>query len=309
MRIFDSSQQAQTLLRKGAAVTIGNYDGLHLGHRSIITQLKAEAKKRKLLSVVYTFEPHPVKVLAPAIAPPLINTREQKIEFLKNCGVDIVIFEKFNKRFSHLSPEIFFKKVLIERLNAGFIIVGHDFTFGSKRQGNIETLEHFCHTYKIGVRIVEPCLYGETLVSSSLIRRYVTEGKVKEVIPLLTRPFFIEGMVVRGAGRGKTLGIPTLNLRVGNELLPGKGVYATRVRFGNQIHPSITNIGNNPTFGQNPLSIETHVFLPKKNAYGKKVRLFFLERIRDEMTFKNSADLVRQIQKDIRKAKRILSQA
>jgi len=230
MRVFYSSKQAQKFLKKGAAVTMGNYDGLHLGHRSIIKTLKKEAKKRKLKSVVYTFEPHPVRVLAPKITPPLINTLDQKIELFKELGIDILIFEKFDRQFGNHSPKSFFDKFLMKRLNAHFIVVGHDFSFGNKRQGNIETLETFSKAQDIDCQIIDPCLEKDILASSSLVRKYVQGGELQEASLLLRRLFFIDGIIIKGDQRGKDLGFPTANLNTKNELIPLSGVYATKIK-------------------------------------------------------------------------------
>lgn len=306
MKVFRSSFSAKRFCRRGSAITMGNYDGVHLGHRSIVKSLIAEAKKRGIPSVVYTFEPHPVKILAPQIAPTLINTLDQKIELLKSCGVDAMIVEKFNQKFALHTPIQFFEKFAVKRLKARFITVGYDFTFGAKRQGNIETLERLCFQHQIDVRIVDPFLNGNALVSSTLIRKYISEGKVKEVNPLIQRPFFIDGKVIRGRQRGSKLGIQTANLKTQNELIPHSGVYATRVQLAGKAYGAVTNIGYNPTFGKNPLSIETHLFRFKGRSYGRKMRIYFLERLRDEKKFDRPSNLVRQIHKDIEKAGQIL---
>lgn len=306
MKVFNSSNSAKDFCKKGSAVALGNFDGIHLGHREILKMLKEEAGKRRIPSVVYTFEPHPVKILSPAVAPQLINTFKQKIELLDECGIDAVVVEKFNRPFSHNSSDEFFWKYLLGHLNSQFIIVGYDFTFGSKRQGNIETLQRLCFENRVDVMIMDPFFAKDTLVSSTLIRKYIQERKVKKTIPLLNRPFFIDGEVVSGEKRGKNLGIPTINLKTKNELIPKEGVYATRAMIGPRCHSGVTNIGTNPTFGGKRLSIETYLFKFKKKIYGKKVRLFFLDRIRDEKRFKNPEALTRQVQKDIVHAKKIL---
>ena len=303
MRVFFSSSQLLPFRRKGAAITMGNYDGIHVGHRHILNRLKAEAKKRRLPSVVYTFEPHPVKLLSPDNAPPLINTLSQKIELFKSTGVDAVVIEPFTRDFSHLTPIDFFQKVVVGRLNAKFIAVGYDFTFGAKRHGNRETLEALCPQANINLEIVEPFFKGETLVSSSLVRKRVLEGRVAEVIPMLTRPFFMEGKIVRGEGRGARLGIPTANLAPENELIPTEGVYVTEIHLKGKKYGGATNIGFNPTFGNAKRTVETFIFGLKKNIYGQKARLFFLKRLRGEIKFASKEALVKQIRKDMGKAR------
>lgn len=302
MKVFSSSLAAKAFCRQGSAVAIGNYDGVHKGHRFILNLLTREAAKRGVRAVVYTFDPHPVRVLAPTIAPPLINTRRQKIGLLGRCGVSAVIFEKFRSSFAHHSPEDFFRKFLVGHLNPSFVIVGCDFTFGAKRQGNIETLERLCFQSRIDVKIVEPVLQKEALVSSSLVRRYVGEGHVAKAGRLLTRPYFIDGRIIKGERRG--LCIPTANLKTENELTPREGVYATQTEINGRKLKSVTNIGFNPTFGNRALSIETHILNFKGRLYGKKMRLFFIDRLRDEKKFASPEKLVKQIRKDIAAAKK-----
>ncbi len=305
MRIFHSSRRAKEFCKKGVCLTLGNYDGVHLGHRSILGNLVKEAQRRKWPAVVYTFNPHPVKILAPHLAPPLINTEKQKIELFASCGVDAVIFEKFNHRFSSLSPQIFFQKIIRERLHATFVIVGYDFTFGKKREGNIETLEYLCFKNGIELTIMKPQMAGNTLVSSTVVRKYLMEGDVVHAARLLGRFFFLDGKVVHGNKRGQKLLIPTANLKTENELIPANGVYATQTRIGKIVYGSVTNIGTNPTFGNRFRSIETHLLDVDLKIYGKKMRLYFLKKLRDEKKFISPQALALQIKKDIALAKRI----
>lgn len=285
---------------------MGNYDGVHRGHQTILGRLVREAKKKGLKAVVYTFDPHPVKILAPQIAPPLINTPAQKIELIAKTGVDLLIFEKFNLGFSRLGPEVFFKKIVTRRLKAHYITVGYDFTFGKKREGNIETLEWLCFKGGIDVHIVKAQMVAETLVSSSLIRKHLMSGRVDQAIPLLGSPFFIDGKVVPGQQRGKLVGIHTANIKTDNSLWPDDGVYATRVRLGKKIYPSATNIGFNPTFGNQVKTMETHIFGLNKNIHEQPLRLFFIKKIRDEKKFETPKELSRQIHKDIARCRQIL---
>lgn len=304
MRVCKEVGSRASFFKKGCAVALGNYDGVHLGHRAILNLLKREANKRHLPSVLYTFHPHPVKALAPKVAPPLLNTPVQKIELLKDTGLDAMVIQKFTPQFARHSPEEFFKRYLVDRLHARFIIVGYDFTFGAKRLGNIETLERLCFKAGIECKIVDARLKGATLVSSSLIRKYVTDGKVKEVIPLLTRPYFIDGKIIRGYGRGKTIGVPTANLKTENELLPKNGVYATTTVLGGKTYNGVTNIGLNPTFNNRSLSIETHWFNFKGDARGRRIRLYFNRRLRDERRFSGVNALTAQIKRDMARAKK-----
>lgn len=306
MKIFNSIEQAGPFCHHGSCVTLGNFDGLHVGHRKILEVLKKGANKKKLPSLVYTFEPHPVKVLAPTIAPKLLNTHDQKIELLKTTGIDAVLFQKFDTAFAKVSPHDFFENYLIKHLKARLIIVGYDFTFGAKRSGTVEVLEKFCREKGIDIEIVQPFFEKNLLSSSSVIRQLVSEGKVKEASHLLTRPYFIEGKVVTGKTRGKTIGFATANLHSENELIPGLGVYATKSVVDKKTYDGITNIGINPTFNEKELKIETHLFGFKDEIYGKQMCLYFFDKIRDEKKFDSAEDLKNQIGKDILAAKKIL---
>jgi len=309
VHVFFSSQKAKTFCKHGSAITLGNFDGLHEGHRALLKKLILEAKKRKIPSVLYTFHPHPVKVLSPQSAPSLINTLDQKIEMLRNLNLDAVVFEKFSKPFARNSAEDFFHKIILGTLKAKALMVGYDFTFGANREGNIERLEEFCRAHDVKLFIMKPCFEGNTLVSSSLVRKFVLEGRVDVCNSWLKRPYFIDGIVVSGAHRGNKLGFPTLNLKTENELLPKMGTYATWVEIKNKRLESVTNIGTNPTFEmEQNLKIETHILNFHQKIYGHKIRLFFVKRLRDEKRFSNARELAAQIKKDIAHAKLALKE-
>lgn len=305
MKIFDSSHAARKFCKKGTVITMGNYDGVHHGHRHILGELTKISKKIGKPSLVYTFDPHPVKKLAPSIAPPLINTRAQKAELLAGLGMKATVFEPFTTSFSQNSPEDFFNKFVVGHLRARFVIVGYDFTFGRERRGNIETLERLCFEKNITCQIMQAQLIGRVLVSSSLIRKYIMEGKVKEASHLLGRPYFIDGTIIKGNQRGRGMGLATANLHSQNELIPGSGVYVTEASIGTKKMLSVTNVGTCPTFGKKNQTIETHIPGLKKNLYRKKMRLHFLEKLREEKKFASIAQLKNQIQHDIAKAKNI----
>lgn len=306
MHIFTSTASARSFLKKGSAIAIGNYDGVHFGHRAILKQLTTHAKAHKLRSVLLTFEPHPAKILAPASGLHLINTLEQKLELLSKTGIDVVIIQPFSKKFAQIKPEFFFRNMVMKKLNAKFVIVGHDFTFGTKRQGTTETLEKLGHQYGIDVRLVDAQTHHGVLVSSSVIRNLIREGDISQANKLLTRSFFIDGTVVHGHHRGTTLGIHTANIKTNNELLPADGVYATFATLGKKKYASVTNIGLNPTFADDKLSVECHILNFDKDIYKKSLRVFFEQRIRDEIRFASPRALVEQIEKDIKVAKKIL---
>jgi riboflavin kinase/FMN adenylyltransferase len=306
-RVFSSTAEARLFLKSGAAVTIGNFDGVHLGHRDILKKLVAAGKKAGLKTAVVTFDPHPVKVLSPALAPKLIQTRAQKLESLAAMGVDAVVLQGFDSDFAKISPERFFEEFLVGDLNARQIFVGYDFTFGSKRSGTIETLEVLAYQRGIALAIVPAKMSGTTLVSSSLIRRLIAEGDVTTAAKFLTGLFAIEGKIVHGHKRGVALGIHTANLKPVNELLPADGVYTTFATIGGRVYGGVTNVGFNPTFHNETRSVETHLFAFEGDVYGRDMRLEFVERLRGEIQFASPEALVIQIKKDIEKAKEILA--
>lgn len=303
---FVGTKEASAFLKSGCVLTVGNYDGVHFGHRAILKHVLKKARRHKLKAALLTFEPHPVKTLSPHVAPPLINTLDQKLELLETVGIDAIIVQKFDATFAKITPEYFFKNHLLKNLHAKSIAIGYDFTFGTKRSGTIETLEILCYQNKTDLEIVPAKMLDDTLVSSTLIRKLIVRGDVDLAKKLLVRDFFIDGHVVTGHHRGVELGIHTANLKTENELLPLDGVYATRLRIGEKIFASVTNIGFNPTFNNQERSIETHIFNFDREIYDQHVRLYFIERLRDEIKFANAGALVKQIQKDITHAKKIL---
>lgn len=306
-RVFSSTSEARVFLKSGSAVTIGNFDGVHLGHRDILKKLVAAGKKAGLKAVVLTFDPHPVKILAPAVAPKLIQTRAQKLESLAATGVDAIVLQGFDASFAKNPPERFFEEFLVNDLNARHVFVGYDFTFGSKRSGTIETLEVLSYQRGVTLTIVPAKMSGATLVSSSLIRRLIAEGDVAMAAKLLTAPFTLEGEIVHGHKRGVALGIHTANLKPANELLPADGVYATFATIGGRFYDGVTNVGFNPTFRNETRSVETHLFDFAGDVYGKNMRLEFVERLRGEIQFASPEALVLQIKKDIENAKDALA--
>lgn len=287
-------------------LAIGNYDGVHLGHQHIIQLVHDSAKSKNLPSVLLTFEPHPVKVLAGAVAPHLINTIEQKIELLQRTNLDAVIFQNFTTDFSEQSPESFFETILKNDLNARKIFVGYDFTFGHERKGNVELLEKLCQQNNTEFQSLPAFLLDKMTVRSSLVRSTLSEKNIVLTNQLLGRAFFIDGMIVSGHKRGTALGIHTANLASKNELLPPDGVWASKIQVGEKTYDSITNIGFNPTFANKDRSIETHIFDFEQDIYDQDVRLHFLNFLRDEIRFATPEALVKQIKKDIETTKTFL---
>jgi riboflavin kinase / FMN adenylyltransferase len=306
MKVFKNINKAKEFCKKGSAIAIGNYDGFHFGHQAIIKELIKKAKKEKLRAVLLTFEPHPAEILAPQAALKLISTFDQKVELLKPSGLDAAIFHPFDKKFALTTPQQFFTHHLKTHLKAKHIYVGHDFTFGDKRSGNIETLERFGKEHGVCVNIIKAKLRDNMLVSSSLIRKLIKEGNLTIAQKLLTRDYYIDGTVIHGHSRGTALGVHTANLNTDNMLLPQDGVYATRTRVGKKTYNSVTNIGFNPTFENKDRSIETHILNFDRDIYEKNMRLYFVAKIRNEIRFATTEALVKQIGKDVEMAEKLL---
>lgn len=295
-------------------VALGNFDGVHLAHQAMFALAHKMAQALKGQAVAYTFAPHPVQVLSEAAAPPMINTPEQKLALLATQPLAATIIEPFDKKFATLSARNWFEEILVQRLHARGVVAGYDFTFGKKREGTVPLLEELTHEHGLKLEILPAQMLKNTLISSSQIRQFIQEGKIVAANALLGRPFFIEGKVITGAGRGKALGIPTANLKTQNECLPPRGVYVCRAEIlgaKTKCHyGGVINIGINPTFvpkaDEPELNIETHLFHFKQNIYGKRLKLEFIKRLRNEKTFSSAEKLVAQIHRDMEKAKGIL---
>ena len=284
---------------------MGVFDGVHLGHQSIFKKVVQRARSLRGTPVVYTFDPHPVKILAPHAAPPMINTLEQRVELIHHQGIKTVVVEKFTKSYSHQTPEAFFKNIILKRLRPCAILVGYNFTFGVHRSGNTDLLKKFCEKAGITITIIQPYFKGEILVSSTQVRQCIAKANLAKASELLNRPYFIEGKVVRGRGvGGRELGIQTANITPENDSILPSGVYVTWTRIGSHFFESVTNIGQHPTFGAGPTTIETHLFNFNKNIVGKKLRVSFLMKIREEKKFPSPKALATQIKKDIQFTKR-----
>ena len=302
--IFDPEQP----IENSTSATIGNFDGVHLGHKKIIDSVKKEAQEKGLSSCVITFHPHPQKVLQNIDIPLLVPIRERLI-LLEKEGVDYVACYTFTKELSQISAKNFITDTLVGKLNLKHLIVGPDFSFGRKREGNAELLRVMGEQLGFETRVIGPELIDGQVVSSTSIRNFLREGNVREASKFLGYDFYIEGRVTEGERRGRKIGFPTLNLDTDWDILPKVGVYATRAYIDEEKKESITNVGYRPTFGSDELLIETHVFDFDEEIYGKRVRVEFVERVRDEQKFDGPDALVEQIKKDVLKVKDILAQS
>lgn len=287
-------------------LALGNFDGLHRGHLKIIERVKRGAAERGGVAMAMTFDPHPPRVVRPDKAPALLMTKEQRIEALHRAGVSCVAVVRFTLELSQWDPETFVRTVLVDWLRVSEVWVGANFLFGHDRSGNFTSLRTLGQRYGFRAEKIDPVRYKEFVVSSTRIRRLVAEGRMDEAAALLGHSYYLDGTIVEGKRRGRELGFPTANLRTTNELIPPHGVYATTVIVDGVIHPGITNIGVNPTFGDNgATTIETYVLRYSGDLYGRQVRLGFVQRLRDERRFEDVDALRAQIEADQRRAERL----
>jgi riboflavin kinase/FMN adenylyltransferase len=290
------------------AVTVGNFDGVHRGHQALVSAAVERARETGGLSVVLTFDPHPAGVLQPGRAPAALNTPAQKEELLAALGVDRLAVLPFDASVAALSPEAFARAVLHETLGARDVVVGESFRFGYRREGDVRALAELGTTLGFAVRAVPEVLEGGSPVSSSRVRDELGRGNVSAARALLGRAYFVDAEVVRGAGRGRTIGIPTANLEPENETLPAAGVYAGRCRLpGGDVRAAVVNLGRRPTFGGGELALEAHLIGFAGDLYGARVRLSFHERLRDEQRFPGTDALVARVLQDVARARALLS--
>lgn len=279
-------------------IAIGNFDGVHLGHQKVLRFLSRTAKKESLYPLVLTFSPHPEKILGRKRTR-MIQTLEQRAREVGKFGIKIVLVVPFNKKFRNLPSRDFVEKVVVKTLGVKAVVVGRDFRFGKNRKGNVSLLRRLASRYKYRVYSVPPVKKSGKTVSSSLIRILLERGEVEKAKTFLGRTYEIEGDVVKGKSRGKILGFPTANIETRNEIVPD-GIYITTTRVGREAFPSLTNVGSRPTFGEKETSVESYIIDFNRNLYGKKIRINFIKKLRDERKFKAEDDLARQIQKDLK---------
>jgi len=289
----------------GSAATLGNSDGIHLGHQALIHNTIADARRLGLPSVILTFEPHPLKVLAPQRAPKLILAHKDKMQLLQSLGMDIVVVQHFDAAFADIEAEAFVRRCLVERLKVKKLWIGKDLRFGRGRRGSAEDLIAWGKTAGFEVGVVEPVMVGGVRVSSSRVRQLLAEGRVDDAHAMLGRYHHVSGRVVAGHRRGRTLGFPTANIASRTEVLPADGIYATLLQLGDETLPSVSNVGVNPTFGAGPRTVESFILDFGADIYGRTVKLFFVERIRAEKKFASAEALVEQMGDDVARARAI----
>jgi riboflavin kinase/FMN adenylyltransferase len=285
---------------EGTVVTVGTFDGVHLGHLAVLREIAARAGAADRKSVLVTFEPHPLEVVNPQAAPPLLTTAPERREVLALTGLDYVVFLRFDRRLADYTPEQFVREILIGRCGMRELVIGHDHGFGRGRSGDVETLRRLGASDGFAVDVVGAVELGGHAVSSTAIRRAVAGGDLKSAARLLGRPYTLSGRVVRGAGRGRTIGVPTINVGEYSErkLLPPDGVYAARVEWAGGQAGGMLNQGPKPTFGDNRRSVEVHLFGVDADLYGGWVRVEWVERLRDVQSFHSVEELQLQLKRD-----------
>jgi len=281
------------------SLTIGNFDGVHLGHRELLRRTVAHARDLRLQAVALTFTPHPVRFFTPRARFYEITSMGEKASRIEEMGIDALVIESFTGVIGGMGPEVFARTIVHERLRARFVTVGYDFTFGRNRTGSPGMLRRIGNELGFEVDIVPPLLRGGSIVSSSRIRELLLSGRVREAEELLCRPYAVSGRVIPGAARGRKLGFPTANVEFVQELLPLPGVYLIDAVVGGVVRRGVANVGFNPTFGENSLGVEVHLLDFAGDLYGQEVSVRFRDRIRDERKFKSVEELVRQIEKDV----------
>jgi riboflavin kinase/FMN adenylyltransferase len=294
---------------KSAVITIGNFDGVHIGHQALFHEVIETADTMDGTAIAMTFEPHPIRVITRNGHPPLITMYEQKAELIERAGIDVLICIPFTLEFAALSARQFVEDILIKRIGMKVIVVGQDYTFGNRREGNVGLLKRYAEEMDFKVVVADwiQSSVESDRISSTAIRELVMDGRVEKAARMLGRDYQIRGTVSHGRDRGgKLLGIPTANLNLNDELCPKAGVYAVIVIHDGERYPGVANIGYSPTFDDHIFTVEAHLLDFRKDIYGERIMVNFVQRLRDEIKFDGIPALVRQIEKDIADAREIL---
>lgn len=291
---------------QGTVVTVGTFDGVHLGHQAVLREIESRARSRGLRSVLVTFDRHPLSVVRPEDAPRLLTTPDEKKEILAQSGLDHVAFLPFTRSLSLYEPEEFVRLVLVQRFRVRELVIGYDHGFGRSRSGDVETLRRAGREHGFDVDVVPEVRVGGRSISSTKIRRWLEDGDVDSAAEALGRPYSLRGPVVQGQGRGRDLGFPTANIRPpdGGKLLPEEGIYAVRASLHSEIRHGLLHLGPRPTFAGSPPSLELYLLDFARDIYGEEVRVDFLTRLRDVLPFSSAAELVEQMEEDREQARR-----
>jgi riboflavin kinase/FMN adenylyltransferase len=293
---------------RGTVVTVGTFDGVHRGHWEVLQEIRRRAQETGRRSVLLTFHPHPLRIVRPEHAPPLLTTPLEKKEILAESGVDYAVFLPFTPVLAKYPPERFVEEILVGRLGVEELVIGYDHGFGKGRSGDAETLRAIGAERGFQVDVVPPVVVDGESISSSGIRRALEQGDVERARAALGRPYSFRGLVVRGEGRGKTLGFPTANLAItsSGKLVPPPGIYAVRGILRRGTHPGALHVGPRPTFRGSPPTIELHLMDFDGDIYGEEVRVDFVRYLREVRPFATVEALVGQIREDVELARRIL---
>ncbi|MCH7753448.1 MAG: bifunctional riboflavin kinase/FAD synthetase [Planctomycetes bacterium] len=294
---------------RGGAVAIGNFDGVHLGHLRIVQRLLQRARAVSGPAIVFTFDPHPVRILRPDECPPPLTWTERKAQLLAQHGVYKIVAYPTDEALLRLSAQEFFDKIVCQALDARAMVEGPNFFFGHNREGNIDVLGQLTATEGISLDVVQPFEQDGAIVSSSLVRQLISAGEVARAAQMLSAPYRIRGMVTHGAGRGVKLGFPTANLEAVDTLLPDMGVYAGRAWLGAECYPAAIHLGPNPTFGEGIAKVEVHLIDHHETIYGQPLEVEFLERLRDIVAFDNETQLVKQLEQDVARSRKVVLNA
>ena len=287
-------------------VALGNFDGVHVGHQILFKKAAEIASEKKGTAIAFTFEPHPLKVIAPEKVPPLLTHFHKKMELIEACNIDSVICADFTRQFADQRPRDFSENILKGKIGAKEVVVGFDYAFGRGREGTIPYLKKMGEEFGFVVHVVEPFQLDGLTVSSSHVRELIEAGNMESARKFLGRHYSIVGPVISGHKTGQAIGFPTANIDTSKVQIPGTGVYAVRMIYQNNSFDAVANIGFNPTFHRDRLSVEVHIFDFNQVIYGKEVEVEFISRIRSEIEFKSKDELVVQIKKDIKTAKVLL---
>ena len=310
MKIFDHLDKISKPF-PNAVITIGNFDGVHIGHQALFHEVIETAENIGGTSIAMTFEPHPIRVLKQNGHPPLITLYEQKAELIERTGMDVLICIPFTREFAALTAEEFIRDLLVGTIGMKAIVVGKDYSFGKNREGDISLLKSYAPQYGFEVIVAGWIKMSKDLadrISSTRIRELISDGLMTQAEKMLGRHYQIRGKVVTGRDRGgKLLGIPTANINLNDELCPKTGIYAVTVEYGDNQYKGVANIGYSPTFEDHEFTVEVHIFDFDRNIYGEKIRVNFIRRIRDEIKFSKISELIDQIRKDIATAREILA--
>jgi len=294
---------------RGTVVTVGTFDGVHRGHWAVLQEIRRRAGETGRRSVLLTFHPHPLRIVRPEDAPPLLTTPVEKKEILAESGLDYAVFLSFTRELSRYEPERFVREILVGRLGVEELVIGYDHGFGRGRSGDVDTLRRLGEELGFAVDVVDPVEAGAEAISSTRIRRAVEEGAMGDARRGLGRPYSVRGVVVRGEGRGRTLGFPTANLKVddGHKLVPPAGIYAVRGVLRSGTWGGALHIGPRPTFRGSPPTVELHLIDFDADLYGEAVRVDFVRRLRDVRPFASADALVEQMREDVEEAREALA--